>query len=398
METAGSDIVSSSRECQRNWRIAFLVFCTMGLCLSADLARLHLKVNTDPAYHSYCAMSERVNCETVASSSYSVFMGLPLAVWGLIGYLGLGCLAAWGLSRKRPTQVWPFGMLAVISAVFSLLGIVLFFLSHLVIGSICIICTGTYIVNFALLFIAIMDLRSMKIGLVKAIRADIGTFFSSPKKPLFFVGSIVALSVILLIAVPPYWKVELDKGPGGLKVGVTKEGKHWIGAVDPKLVIIEFSDYQCPHCKRGHAEMRELLEKYPGKLRLVHRNYPLDHHCNPVIGRPFHPYSCLYARLAFCAGRQKKFWEANDYLFSKGIRSNPVSVGELARAIGLDENKLGECERSEEAANDVAEDMKAGRNANVRGTPTFVVNGRSYPGRIPAYVFTPVLGQDFDKK
>ena len=54
----------------RGWRIAFLVLCTVGACLSADLLRLHVNVHTDPDYHSYCAMSERVNCDTVAASDY----------------------------------------------------------------------------------------------------------------------------------------------------------------------------------------------------------------------------------------------------------------------------------------------------------------------------------------
>jgi uncharacterized membrane protein len=57
----------------RGWRIAFLVICTVGVCLSADLLRLHVNVYTDPDYQSYCAMSERVNCETVALSEYAVF-------------------------------------------------------------------------------------------------------------------------------------------------------------------------------------------------------------------------------------------------------------------------------------------------------------------------------------
>ena len=71
---------------------------------SISLARLHVNVHTDPDYQSYCAMSERVNCDTVALSDYAVFLGLPVSLWGLLGYVFMGALAVWGLrghSRHR---------------------------------------------------------------------------------------------------------------------------------------------------------------------------------------------------------------------------------------------------------------------------------------------------------
>ena len=95
----------------RGWRITFLVLCAIGACLAADLVRLHVKVHTDPDYHSYCAMSERVNCETVAASNYAVLLGLPLSVWGLLTYFGLGTLAVWGLRSRLRVPSWPFGIL-----------------------------------------------------------------------------------------------------------------------------------------------------------------------------------------------------------------------------------------------------------------------------------------------
>ena len=74
-------------------------------------------------------------------------------------------------------------------------------------------------------------------------------------------------------------------------------GWHWIGATKPTVTIYEFSDYQCPHCLRGHEQMRKLLAQYPDKLRLVHRHYPLDHQCNPAINRNIRKkYSLIQCR------------------------------------------------------------------------------------------------------
>ena len=382
--------------CNRGWRIALLVACTVGVCLSADLARLHVKVNTDPAYHSYCAMSERVNCETVAASDYSVVMGLPLAVWGLLGYLGVAGLVVWGL-RRRDQGTWPGGLVFWASAAYFVLGLVLFAVSHFLIESICIVCTGTYLVNFFMLLAAFMDLRSSGFGPVAALKADLERVAGSTRPFAVYLGLFVLVVAGLEIGMPRYWEVKLQKGPGGLGVGFTEDGDPWIGAERPVMVITEFSDYQCPHCKRGHAEMRRLMQSHPKRLRLVHRHYPLDNECNPVLRRPFHPYSCFYSRLAYCSGKQGKFWEANDYLFSNGRRKRMVTAEELAGVIGVDATRLTECAGSDEARNMIARDLAAGRKANVRGTPTFVVNGKSYPGRIPDYVLDSILGRAGEK-
>jgi len=98
------------------------------------------------------------------------------------------------------------------------------------------------------------------------------------------------------------------------------------GAARPALTVVEYSDYQCPHCRRGHDELRGLVREHPERVRLVHRDYPLDHHCNDLLKRPFHPQACRYAVLAHCAGEQGRFWEANDVLYSLGRRRASSSM------------------------------------------------------------------------
>ena len=80
---------------------------------------------------------------------------------------------------------------------------------------------------------------------------------------------------LLWIFIPFYWLMETSTGPGGLLVGQSAEGAHWIGARRPVLEIVEFSDYQCPYCKRGHTDVRSLVEMVPDKIRLIHRHFPL---------------------------------------------------------------------------------------------------------------------------
>jgi len=375
----------------RGWRIAFLVLCTVGACFSADLLRLHVNVHTDPDYHSYCAMSERVNCDTVALSDYSVFLGLPVALWGLLGYVFMGALAVWGLRGRPRSPSWPLGLSFWLALFSALLGVALFLVSHLIVRSVCVVCGGTYLVNLGLVFVAYMALRRGGWGVPGALSRDLRTISAARRSFTLLLLSFAALLAVSWALVPPYWRVEAATGPGGLPVGVTPAGHPWIGASEPVLVITEYSDYQCPHCQRGHDEVRKLIETHPARVRVVHRNYPLDQQCNAAIPRPFHIYACRYAVLAHCAQEQGRFWEANDYLFANGRRRFPVTLEELARVLDLDRDALAACAKSDEAAQAVQQDLEAGRELGIRGTPTFVVRGETYPGRIPQDVIDAAL-------
>lgn len=386
--------VEPDRPDGRGWRIAFLLLCTVGVCLSADLLRLHVNVHTNPDYHSYCAMSEWVNCDSVAASDYSVLLGLPLSVWGLVGYTAMGLLAVWGLRRHDRGPLWPFGLAFWLGLLFALAGVALYLVSHLAIEAVCIVCGGTYLVNLGLALTAWMAVRRAGSTPGRALSADLASLRAGPGPVLTFAVVLLACVAVLSVAIPSYWRVELPTGPGGLPVGVTEHGHPWIGAREPVLEIVEYSDYQCPHCQRGHEEVRKLIESRPDLVRLVHRQYPLDHHCNSMVNRPFHPYACDYAKLSWCAQQQGSFWEANDFLFKHGRRRGSVGVAELADALELDEDSLRNCLSSDEAKRVVQEDLEAGRALQIRGTPTFVVNGRTYPGRVPPEVIQEILGSE----
>jgi uncharacterized membrane protein/2-hydroxychromene-2-carboxylate isomerase len=351
------------------------------LLLSADLLRLHVRVHTDPNYHSYCAVNEYVDCEEVALSSHAVFAGLPVALWGLMGYLFMGGLSIWGLRRGVNPGTWPFGILFGLSAFSVAVSLFMFYISHFVIQSLCIVCTAAYGVNAILLGLAWIDLKQRGSGPFAALGNELRSVRGKLRPVLMYVSSFAVAAAVLWVVIPPYWVTQASTGPGGLRVGQTPEGAHWIGARRPVLEIVEFSDYQCPYCQRGHAEVRSVVEMVPDKIRLVHRHFPLRSH----------RFAFGYAVLAHCAGRQNRFWEANDYLFANGRRKEPVTVAELAAALQIDAGGLKTCLESEEARQAVLEDVQAGRDLRVRGTPTFIIGDKNYPGRIPPSVFEPLL-------
>jgi protein-disulfide isomerase len=118
----------------------------------------------------------------------------------------------------------------------------------------------------------------------------------------------------------------------------------------------------------------------------------LDQACNRSLTRPFHPFACAYAKLSYCAEEQDRFWAANDFLFENGRRKAPVTTKELAGEIDIDFDSLQRCMTSDAAAGAIQTDLEEGRSLGIRGTPTFVIGDRTYPGSIPPEVLAEHLG------
>jgi len=146
-----------------------------------------------------------------------------------------------------------------------------------------------------------------------------------------------------------------------------------LGSVTPKgdmaapLTLIEFSDYQCPFCKR-HAEQTvpQLIKDYvdSGKMRYVFRDFPLEQ---------IHPHAPKAAEAARCAGERGKYWEMHDRLFANQRELNPEQLVQHAKAIGLDDGAFKACLEQGKYAAAVRKDLDDGTRLGVRGTPTLVL-------------------------
>jgi protein-disulfide isomerase len=169
--------------------------------------------------------------------------------------------------------------------------------------------------------------------------------------------------------------------------GIEPGGGHYLGGVRPVLTVTEFSDYECPFCRQSHTQLRALLERFPTELRLVHRHYPLDQSCNLSLATQMHQNACFAAAVAECAGAQNRFWEANDYLFAEARLLHSRSNSEIARDLGLDPAAFETCLR-ERGPRSVAIDVDEGNRLQIQGTPTFVIEGKTYMGYLPVWVKT----------
>jgi protein-disulfide isomerase len=139
------------------------------------------------------------------------------------------------------------------------------------------------------------------------------------------------------------------------------------------VTIVEFSDFQCPFCSRAASTVEQVLENYPGKVRVVFRHFPLE----------FHKQAPKAAEAAICAQDQGKFWEYHDTLFKNQEKLMPDDLKQHAQSIGLDSAKFEECLNSGKHAELVKKDMAAGQKAGVTGTPAFFINGMMISGAQP---------------
>lgn len=137
------------------------------------------------------------------------------------------------------------------------------------------------------------------------------------------------------------------------------------------VIIVEFSDFQCPFCRKIQPTLKNLLAKYGGRVSLAYRDFPL---------RGMHGQAELGAESARCAGDQGKFWEFHDVLFDNPDKLNRSALLELARNLKLDEKQFTSCLSSGKFRPEVEKDLQDGIRAGVMGTPGIFINGTQLSG------------------
>jgi protein-disulfide isomerase len=141
------------------------------------------------------------------------------------------------------------------------------------------------------------------------------------------------------------------------------------GAPDAPVVIVEWADFECPFCGAVKPVLDSTVEKYPGKVRIVFKHFPL----------PMHQNAEKAARSAVAAQRQSKFWEMHGELFSNQQTLDPGSIERMAQKVGLNVDQFKKDRDSEATADAVARDRKQGEGLDIQGTPSIFINGRLFP-------------------
>ena len=161
-------------------------------------------------------------------------------------------------------------------------------------------------------------------------------------------------------------------------ISLNTEGRPYWGNPNAKVVIAEFSDFECPYCKLAAFNLKPVLGDIRDKVKLVFINFPLDKSCNSGVQRDMHERACVVAFWAYCAGQQGKFWEFHDEAFDRQPKFSDANLQSIGKKVGLDNEKLQACLKDDATKKAVLSDIDQGIKANVMGTPSIFVNGKPF--------------------
>lgn len=168
---------------------------------------------------------------------------------------------------------------------------------------------------------------------------------------------------------------------------VSVDGNPTMGKSDAALVLVEFSDYECPFCARFNADvLKQVKREYidTGRLRFIYKDFPL----------PFHQNAMKASMAARCAGEQGRYWEMHDALLEN--QQDLGNLDGLVKKTGVNAATFNECTEGRKYEDAVMRDLSEGRELGVNGTPTFIlgrldasgkVNGEVIQGAMPYVAF-----------
>jgi len=205
---------------------------------------------------------------------------------------------------------------------------------------------------------------------------------------------IIFLSLILILIFAIVWQVNKIIQSGELDSLALKnnnvsneklelingKNNYWTGSMNPKITIVEFSDFACPYCANSFPVIREISEKYKDKIKFIFRDFPI-----------IKEYSKDLALGARCAGKQGFFWEMHDKLFLNQGISTKEEIFNLAKQLKIDEFKFKNCLYDQKYLTDIQKDYADGVQLGISGTPVWFINGYMIKGSIPVDIFYNII-------
>ena len=156
-----------------------------------------------------------------------------------------------------------------------------------------------------------------------------------------------------------------------------------------KVVVVEFSDFQCPYCAKAHDALKAFLEQRGKEVTFVYKNFPLTQ---------IHPQALPAARAAWAAGRQGQFWAYHDALFANQARLGEPLYGEIASNLKLNLARFDQDRKGPDSLQAIQKDLAQAEGLGLQGTPTVVMDGQFLAGAVTAEVLEQQLGQLSRKK
>jgi len=200
---------------------------------------------------------------------------------------------------------------------------------------------------------------------------------SKAQQALFFKSLRSKAKVVTYLKPPPVFREEISVA-----------GEPFKGPEKAPVTIVKFEDFQCPFCKQVQPTFNELLSRYDGKVRLVHKDLPLE---------SLHPQARQAAEAARCAYEQGKFWEYHDKLYANSPKASADDLKSYAKEVVLNGDSFDRCFVSRRYKAVVQQDLNEGARLGLTGTPTFFINGREISGNQPLEAFEAIIDEELSR-
>jgi uncharacterized membrane protein/protein-disulfide isomerase len=383
----------------RRTGLVLFLFAVLALGASISAAVVHYNLLIDRTYHSVCDINATWNCSQLYESPYGAFFGVPVAVPGVIWsatvtLLAVAALGGGATAERRGANAGYIFILSVAGLSFVLY---LAYASFFVLKTFCVFCLLTYIAVVGIFLVSGVAADGSMTDLPRRAGRDLKTLATSPlgatMSALFLAGA-VALVALFPRQVNATTTAATTAAP--MTAAQESEFDRWYQSLPrvplavptdgAKVLIVKFNDYQCPPCRMTYEQYKPVIAKYqgmyPGKVKFVTKDFPLDPKCNANAPGGMHQSSCAAAvavRLAKAKGRGEAMEE---WLFSNQPQLTPDLVKQGVRSIAGVEDFDAKYDSTLEM---VKSDIAMGAALQVHATPTFFINGVRIPVVKPEY-------------
>ena len=349
---------------------------------------------------SFCSVNAHVDCDSVNTSTFSEILGIPVALIASFAFfvelLLLFGIQAFGTEEKQKLSRFFFYLCTGNMIATIVMGVI----SSFVLKTYCLMCMTIWFVSIILFFFS----RSI------AQKSDF-KLLASDFKSLFVGGEQGARGVLFILFLVPVgaglvngmWKQnissDLDKfvenslsdWKNAQKIDFFIDKAPQLGNPQAPMQIVEFSDFQCPHCKRAAPSLHAFVNSHRDNVHFIFQNYPLDSSCNKEMKSEGHDQACRFARAALCSDRQGHFFEGHDWIFAHQDTLSEAMLPNLVSELNLDKAQFEACMVSSETSNELTAQLNRGKLAGIEGTPSIFVNGKLLPGGFIIPVLDAVL-------
>lgn len=391
---------SSERRSSPNiWLICALLMSLISIGIHTYLTNQHFKLHFGLMdSQSICNVNETFNCDTVASSVYSSFWGVPMALWGAVTHLIFSLLTIIVLTglNSEPSRLkrYAWGLSAFVATTSLVMGSISLF----ALRAYCIMCMICYALSFFMIFFMT---KSLDKNWAQELTEDFKDLFSGSKW--------VAIHLVMIPVLALFFNKMATDSFGGamLKERITDSLTDWHSGTaynfnleqgikhpartSAKMTIVEFADFLCPHCKHAGPGLAAFTQSHDD-VEMIFKTYPLDGTCN---GEGLHKgdgLRCQLAYAAYCSESKFKKGQVMQHLIFENqaewsLGNYKDKLKELTGQQKISFEELDKCMTANETHEAVMAMAKEGGTANVHGTPSIFVNGKLLPGG----QFIPVL-------